>query len=60
MLCLPPALLYRVVEVMRVELAELFCDSLTDVPDSTLLRFAISSTEVRGEDKFLRTSGYTR
>ena len=37
---------------MRVEFAELLCDSLTDVPDSTLLRFAISSNEVRGEGQW--------
>ena len=48
---LPTAFLYHVVEVARVELGELVCDSLTDVPDSTLLRFVISSNEVRGEDQ---------
>ena len=46
---LPPALLSRVVEVVGpVELGELVCDTLTDAQDLTLLRFAISSTEVRG------------
>ena len=43
--------LYRVVEVARVELGELWCESLTDVSDSPFLRFAISSDEVRGEDQ---------
>lgn len=44
--------MYRVVEVVgQVELGELSCDSLADAPDSTVLRFAISSTEVRGEDQ---------
>ena len=60
---LPPALLYRVVEVVRVELGELLCDSLSNVADSTLLRIAISSNEVRDEDPgtlAFDTSGYTR
>lgn len=34
-------------EVGNIELAELLCDSLDHVLDSTLLRFAISSTEVK-------------
>ena len=50
MIVFPLALLHRVVEVVRqVEVGELLCGSLEDAPDSTLLRFAISSTEVRGE-----------
>ena len=50
MIVFPLALLHRVVEVVRqVEVGELLCGSLKDAPDSTLLRFAISSTEVRGE-----------
>ena len=51
----------RVVEVVRqVEVGELLCNSLKDVPDSTLLRFAISSTEVRGEDQGVgRVVSYT-
>ena len=48
---LPHAMVYRVVEVARVELGDLLCESLENVPDSMLLRFAISSTEVRGEDQ---------
>ncbi len=34
--------------VGQVELGELLCDNLEDAPGSTLLRFAISSKEVRG------------
>lgn len=30
-----------------IELGELLCDSLEDAPGSSLLRFTISSTEVR-------------
>ena len=48
-------MLYRVVEVARVELGELLCESLTDVSDSTFLRFAISSNEVTGEDQDMLT-----
>ena len=48
---LPHAAVYLMVEVVRVELAELSCDSLANVSDSTLLRFTISSTEVRGEEQ---------
>ena len=56
----PPPLLYRVVEVVgQVELGELSCESLTDAPDSTLLRFAISSTEVRGEDQVVLAESST-
>ena len=47
---LPLTLLHHVVEVVwNVEVGELLCDSLKDAPDATLLRFAISSTEVRAE-----------
>ena len=49
---LPLALLHRVLEDVRnVEVGHLQCDSLKDAPDATLLRFAVSSTEVRGEDQ---------
>lgn len=41
-------LLYLVEVVREVEVGQLWCDSLNDAPDSTLLRFAISSNEVRG------------
>ena len=54
MCLLPAAFLHCVVEVVReVEVGELMCDSLKDAPDSTLLRFAISSTEVRVKVKVL-------
>lgn len=37
-------------EVMgQVEVGELLCDTLTDAPSATLLRFVISSSEVRGD-----------
>ena len=54
--------LHRVVEAVRqVEVGELLCHSLKDAPDSTLLRFAISSTEVRGEDQGVgRVVSHTR
>ena len=50
-LCIfPYALLYRVVEVVgQVWLGQLLCGSLTDAPDSSLLRLAISPTEVSEE-----------
>ena len=48
---LPHAMVYRVVKVTRVEVGELVCDTLESVPDADLLRFSISSTEVRGEDQ---------
>ena len=47
---LPHAMVYRVVEVTRVEVAVLMCDTLESVPDADLLQFAISPTKVRGED----------
>ena len=33
----------------QVEVGELLCDALTDATSATLLRFVISSSEVRGD-----------